>query len=623
MNQSIARWASRGIGIGMVIFHLYALGYRSLTPWLLYSVHFMLAMALIFMRYPSRKGSKELSPGVIDWVLVLLSVLTSGYIILNLQPLTFRAGVFPTTMDLVFGTIAIVVTIEATRRTMGWSLPIVALIFISYAFVGKWLPMRFGHSGYSYQRLVSFLYSMEGIFSTPIGTSATYIFLFILFSALLYVSQAGQFFMDLAMGTMGSRPGGPAKVSVVSSALFGSIMGSGPANVMATGTFTIPLMKRFGYDPAFAGAVEAAASNGGQIMPPVMGAAAFILAELVGVPYLAVCAAALIPAVLYFFSIFLSVDAEARKKRLTGIDSEDLPVTSEVLKKGWHLFVPLVVLLGGLIVGKVSTIRVVLWGIISLVFVTFFRKDTRLTGARVIEAFEQCAVEIAPIAAACACAGIVVGVSALTGLGIKLASIIVALAGRSLFFALVLTMFVSIILGMGMPTTAAYITCAAVVAPALTMLEMPPLIAHLFIFYYACMSGITPPVALNAYAASGIAGADPMKIGFVAWKLGLVAFVVPFMFAYGPSLLAQGAPFTVVTTAMTALVGVAALVAGLHGYLWRVGKIGLVSRLVFIAASVLLVKPGFVTDTLGLILIVLGVFLGMRFPPMPCKTAQR
>ena len=257
-------------------------------------------------------------------------------------------------MDLVFGTIAIVVTIEATRRTMGWSLPIVALIFISYAFVGKWLPMRFGHSGYSYQRLVSFLYSMEGIFSTPIRTSATYIFLFILFSALLYVSQAGQFFMDLAMGTMGSRPGGPAKVSVVSSALFGSIMGSGPANVMATGTFTIPLMKRFGYDPAFAGAVEAAASNGGQIMPPVMGAAAFILAELVGSTSILRCAAALIPAVLTSF-LFFGCRCGGSQEEINWNRLRRSTCHIGSPEKGWHLFVPLVVLLGGLIVGKVDS----------------------------------------------------------------------------------------------------------------------------------------------------------------------------------------------------------------------------------------------------------------------------
>ena len=441
--------------------------------------------------------------------------------------------------------------------------------------------------------------SYEAIYSSPMNASATMVFMFMVFGAFLGMSGAGNFFIDLAMSIAGSKRGGPAKVAVISSALFGTVSGNSVANVVSTGSFTIPLMKSIGYRPTFAGAVEATASTGGQIMPPILGSAAFIMAELIGAPYSEIMLASIIPALLYFFTVFMIVDIEAAKNDLVGVERSKLPKKSYVLKN-IYMLLPLVVLTIVLTFMGQSPIRAASWGVITCI-VVYVIKNKKLDVKLIIDAMSEGARSACGMICACGTAGIVVGVLNMTGAGIKFTSFVFDISGGYLFAALVLTMLASLVLGMGLPTSASYIICAAVAAPALIEMGLSPMQSHMFVFYFACISAITPPVAMAAYAGASIAGAKPMAVGFTACKLGICAFIVPYMFCYAPSLLWKGSALEIISVIVSSMIGAVMLSYGLERYAGCFSvPIGILPAIGLIGFSMLLIIPGTVTDLIGL-----------------------
>ncbi|MBC7345841.1 MAG: TRAP transporter permease [Clostridia bacterium] len=592
------------VAIVLTAFQLYTAGVSMLTAWIQRDIHITLIMVLVFLSYPFSRKAKGLAWSMLDWLLAVLAVAAGAYIIFNYQQIVLRLG-SPTTADVVFGVIMILLVLEATRRGTGPALTIIAAIFLLYNFFGPWLPGLLGHKGYSLARVVSQMYlTTEGIFGLPLGVSASYIFLFVFLTTMLEKSGMGKFLIDLAMALMGRYTGGPAKTAVLASGLMGTISGSAVANVAGTGTFTIPLMKANGYKPHFAGAVEACASSGGQLMPPVMGAAAFIIAEFLGIPYLKVCLAAAIPAVLYYLGIMMGVHFEACRLGLRGLPRERLPQVKAVLKEGGQLLIPLAVLVYFLTLQYTPT-RSAFYAIIALVIVSFFKRSTWLTWPRLKEGILDAARNTITVALACAAAGLVIGSFNVTGLGMKLSAFIVEVSGGHLLLALVLTSVVSILMGMGMPTTASYIVVGTMAAPALVKMGLLPLAAHLFVFYFAIISAITPPVALAAYAAAGIAKDEPMRIGFTACRLAMGAFIVPFMYAYSPTLIAVGSIPHILWNSFTAGVGVTSLAAAMIGYIRKPASV--VERLLFLVGALLLIHPGMITDTTGFILIAIAL----------------
>ncbi|NLL19295.1 MAG: TRAP transporter permease, partial [Clostridia bacterium] len=516
-----------------------------------------------------------------------------------------------TNTDIFFGIILIIALLEAARRATGWVMVLIAGVFLLYAFLGPYIPGILGHKGYALRRIVSQMYlSTEGIFGVPLGVSADYIFLFIFLTSMLERLGMGAFLLDLAMAIMGRFAGGPAKVAVVASGFMGSISGSAVANVVGTGSFTIPLMKRNGYTSHFAGAVEACASSGGQFMPPIMGAAAFIIAEFLAIPYISVVGAAVIPALLYYSTVLFGVHFEACRSGLRGLPKEELPSAIAVLKKGGHFLIPLGVLVFLLVVVQNSPIRAGFWAIMSMFVVSFFRRETWLTWEKFRDGCVASARNAVGVALACATAGIVVGTINLTGVGLKLSAFISILAGGNVWLAMILTGTVVIFLGMGLPTTAAYIVAGTMAAPALVELGLLPLGAHLFVFYFAIISAITPPVALAAYAAAGIAQSNPMRIALTSCRLGLAAFIIPFLFAQSPALLAQAAWLDVLLTTFSAFIGTAALAAGTIGFLFN--NVSAIQRLLLVAGSLTMLHVSLVTDVVGLSLITVAVLLNLK-----------
>ena len=587
------------IGLVMALFHIYFLGYSSLEPWILYYTHLGFGLALAYLLYPFSAKSNASRPGAADIGLIVLSVAACAYFIISMNEIVFRIGVSPTPLDLVSSSLVILLVLEMTRRTNGFVLPLIAVLFILYGLYGNILPYSFGgHRGYSFSRLISYLVGMDAMLSTPLATAASFVFLFFLFSSFLASTGAGQFFIDLALGLAGGTRGGPAKVAVIGSALFGMISGSSSANVVASGTFTIPMMIKTGYSPRFSAAVESVASTGGQMTPPILGAAAFIIAELTGTPYLDIALATVIPALLYFTSIYYMIDLEALKLSLMGHKAEDLPNVRSLIVRRGHLLIPILVLLYVMIVMKASVVKAAIFGIYATVLCTFLRRDTRITVNKAVAGIADGAKQAVGLISACATAGLIIGVLNMTGTGLKFAGAVIAFSGGSIPVALFLTMCASLVLGMGLPTAAAYLICAAVVAPALTGLGVPVLTANLFIFYFACLSAITPPVALAAFTASFLARSNPMSVAFTAVRLGFVAFIVPYMFVYAPSLLFQGSPLTIATTIVTALAGVVFIGSALQGYFLG-ARLPAASRVLFFAAAITLIIPGYLTDGIG------------------------
>ena len=615
----VRAWVIAAVSAAAALFHLYAAGFSPFTALIQRPVHLALMAALGFLGVGVQRkrrasaaaevveadgdttdpvdeeesvSSDELS--WLNWVLAGITVLVCGYLASQNQQLVSRSA-NPTQLDLIAGGVLILLVLELARRATGWGLVTVCLLALGYAFAGPYLPGFLAHRGYGVVRLVEQLFlSTEGIWGVPLGVSADFVYLFVLFGAVLDVAGGGALLIALANRVAGRTRGGPAKTAAVASALMGSLSGSAVANVVTTGSFTIPLMKRAGFRPFFAGAIEAAASTGGQLMPPVMGAGAFILATWTNIPYLEVAAAAVIPAILYYAALIAAIHFRAGRMGIEPAGTGDVEKVSDRL----HLLLPLaaiVILLG---MGR-SPMRAAFWGVTSAFVMAYLRPATRPSLPEIRTVMERAGRGAVQVAAACAAAGIVVGVASLTGIGLRMSELIIQVSGGNLLSALMLTALGSIVLGMGLPTTAAYVVLAALGAPALVQLGVPLLAAHLFIFYFGCISNVTPPVSLAAFAAAGISGAPPLKTAMTAAVLAGAGFVVPFMFVYGPPLLLVGTIPEITLAFVSAMVGVTALAAAGMGFARR--PIAWWERAILFVAALALVLPGLATDGAGLV----------------------
>ena len=596
------------------LFHLYTGVFGMLTAQLQRSIHLGFALALIFLLFPARKKDRGRKHKVAwyDIILAILGIAVGAYWPLFIDEIVMRAGRL-TEIDFYVGLIAVLLVLEATRRAVGLPITIIAVIFLAYAMFGPYMPAFLAHRGLDLERLVqTMFFTTEGILGTPLGVSATFIFLFLLFGSFLVKTGVGQYFNDLAVSIAGKRTGGPAKVAIFSSALQGTISGSSVANVVTSGSFTIPIMKKHGYKKVFAGAVEATASTGGQIMPPIMGAAAFLMVEFIGggITYWDIAKAAAIPALLYFAGVWIMTHFEAKRVGLRGLKDEEMPNRKEVMKKIYLLLPILAVII--LLMSGMSVIRAALWSIVITVAVSMISKETRIGFRDAIDALVDGARTALGVAAATAAAGIIVGVVVKTGLGLKMANGLLDLSGGLLIPTLMLTMVAAIILGMGSPTTANYVITSTIAAPAIILLGVPDLSAHLFVFYFGIVADVTPPVALAAFAAAGVSGGDPIKTGVTASKLAIGAFIIPYMFVLSPELLMIDTTwYYLIWVVFTALAGMMAIGAGVIGYWLR--KLNIFERLLGIAGGLLLIYPEGVTDIVGLgifiLLIALQVFI--------------
>jgi len=591
------------------LFQLYTGIFGQFTAYIQRTVHLGFALTIIFLLFPARKGLKKTKVDWYDYILIGLTIVVCGYWPVFYDTLVQQIGGI-NTQQTVIGGLAILLVLEATRRAVGLPITIIAGVFMVYALFGPYMPGILIHRGLSLEQLIqSMFFTTEGILGTPLQVSSTYIFLFLLFGAFLVQTGVGNYFNDLAISIAGKRVGGPAKVAIFSSALQGTISGSSVANTVTTGSYTIPLMKRLGYHRNFAGAVEAAASTGGQIMPPIMGAAAFLMIEFAGVAYWDIAKAATIPAVLYFSGIWIMTHFEAKKNGLLGLPKEEIPKKSVVLKK-IHLLIPILVIVVLLFQGF-SIERTALLGILSAIIVSMFRKDTRITFDKFLLALTTGARTALGVAAATACAGIIVGVVTKTGLGLKMGNTLVDLAGTlsstpniQLLLTLFFTMIASIILGMGSPTTANYIITSTIALPAIIALNdqlevaIPILAAHMFVFYFGIVADITPPVALAAFAATGISKGDPIKTGINASKLAIAAFIIPYMFVFQPQLLMIDTTILEVSWILvTSIVGMISIGAGLIGFWYR--KLHWIERILTVLTGLLLIYPESNTDFIG------------------------
>ena len=615
------------VAAGMSLYHLYVAFTGAPQAFFFRGTHLLFAMALVFLLYPSLVKRDKAPEGAIrddaggtygaagtaraswlDWLCIAASAVTIGYIWVEHERLITRFVYVEEleTIEIVLGVIFTLLVLDATRRIIGWALPVTAIIFLIYAvLIAKARP----------EQIIEILYiTTEGILGPTLGVSAAYVIMFVLFGAFMERTGVGRLFMDFALSLTGHTAGGPGKVSVVSSSLFGTVSGSAVANVMVDGPITIPLMKRSGFRPPFAAAVEATASTGGQIMPPIMGAAAFVMAEFLAVSYFQVVVWAIIPAILYYVAVFFAVHFEAKRAGLLGLPRSEIPRLGQVMRERGHLFLPLVIILAGLIAGY-SAPYCALAGTVSCIPVAMLRKGTRagIGWHTVWDALQDGAKNAISVALACACAGIIIGVIFLTGAAVDFTSFVVKLAQEFLLLALILTMLAGIVLGMGMPTTPAYIVMVSLLVPALIKLGAPIPAAHMFAFYFAILSAITPPVALAVYAAAGLAKANLWESGWAAVRVGAAGFIVPFMFIYEPALLILNGwdEWHVSLHALiTATIGCMCLAAGMFGYLLREARIW--ERVLLVAAALLLIKPGLITDLIGIALLA-SVLVNQKF----------
>ncbi|KZE38324.1 C4-dicarboxylate ABC transporter [Bhargavaea cecembensis] len=604
------------------LFQLYTAVFGQYTAYIQRSIHLGFALSLIFLLFPfRRKMAKKDKVPFYDIILALLSIGVGLYWPLMYKDLVLRIGRM-TDLDMAVAIIAVLLTLEAARRAVGLPITIIASAFLIYAFTGPYWPGFLAHRGQDLTALSQLMfYTTDGVLGTPLGVSATFIFVFLLFGAFLVKTGVGQYFNDLAVAIAGKLTGGPAKVAVFSSALQGTISGSSVANVVTSGSYTIPMMKKLGYRKEFAGGVEAAASTGGQLMPPIMGAAAFLMVEFIGgITYWEIAKAAAIPALLYFAGIWIMTHFEAKRVGLEGLPDDQMPNRKEVFKK-IYLLLPILGIIVFLLVG-IPTMQAALWGIVLTIVVSAFDKKTRINFKDMINALVDGARSALAVAAATACAGIIVGVVVKTGLGLSLANGLISASGGHLFLTLFFTMLAAIVLGMGSPTTANYVITSTIAAPAviaLLMIDEPTgaavpvvvaLSAHLFVFYFGIIADITPPVALAAFAASGISGGDPIRTGINASKLAIAAFIIPYMFVYNPAMLMVDATvLEIAWVTLTALTGMYALSAGLVGYWYK--KLSWIERIITLVAGALLIIPEGMTDVFGFVLFV--VMLAIQF----------
>jgi TRAP transporter 4TM/12TM fusion protein len=597
------------IGAAMILFQSYTAYEGALTPMIQRGVHLAFAMCLLFLLYPSSQKRAPRMMFVWDAFLALLSMFVFVYAFVNFTEATTIRMVHPLIRDVIFGVVAILLVLEATRRTSGKPFLIVICCFFLYTMFGDYLPGAFGHAGMKWKYLLIYNYmTLDGIFGVATGTSAKMIFMIIIFGGTMVSLGAGDCFLRASYALLGRSRGGPAKIAVAASALMGMISGTGPAIAAATGVFTIPLMIKVGYKRHFAAAVEAVASSGGQIMPPVMGVAAFIMAEILNITYAKVCYSAVVSALLYYLAIYIMVHLEAVKLGLRGMSRDELPSAKSTLLEGWSFIIPVLLLIFMIGYQEEAPERAGLYSLIVLLVLHAARElieTRRVDIVKIGKALASGLKQAVFITAMCGAVGIIMSLVNLTGIGVKLSSILVSLSGGHVFILLFITMIASIILGMGMSTVACYVILATLAAPALIKMGIDPIAAHLFVFYFGIFSAITPPVAIGAYVCAGIAQSPPMITGWAAFKLGLAAFILPYMFVYSPALLLQGPPFEMVWGIMTATLGVSALAVAVEGHLFE--RLGLAPRLVTAAGALLLIHSGLLTDAIGFILVALGL----------------
>lgn len=594
------------------IFQVYTAAFGILDAQLQRAVHLAFGFALVFLLYPMRASWSRKEMNWIDVGFAVVGVAVSMYIVVFYHDLVLRAGMNNET-DYIIALIGTALVIEGARRVVGWPMITIAMLFILYGLFGRMLPGIIAHRGLGLHELVNYLYyTTEGIFGTPMGVSSTFIYLFILFGAYLETTGLGKFFIDISNAIAGWASGGPAKVAVISSALEGTVSGSSVANVVGSGSFTIPMMKKLGYGKDFAGAVEAAASTGGQLMPPVMGAAAFLMAEFVGVPYMEVVKAGVIPAILYFTGIWLGVHFEAKKLGLKGMSRDEMPSYKSIFIERGHLVIPLIAIIYFLSSGY-TPMRAALVGIVLAIVSACLRKSTRITFKDFVNGMINGSKGILGVLIACATAGIIIGVVTKTGVGLKMATALLDLAGGHLMPAMVFTMITSLILGMGVPTTANYVITSTIAAPALIQMDVPVLAAHMFVFYFGIVADITPPVALAAYAGAGISGGDPLRTGINASKLAIAAFIIPYIFVLSPEMLMIDAtPFGILFSCTTAILGMVGVAAAMGGYFTR--RLNKIQRILLFVAGIGLIDPGLYTDIAGVVIMVI-VYLWSRKNP--------
>ncbi len=596
---------SFGLAILFCIFHCWTAMFGAAAGIGQKAIHLGLVLIIFFLDYLAQKDRKWYCRAM-DAFFILASAGSLIYIMSIDKTIDLRSGMIYT-YDILFGVLLIITLIEATRRAVGKSLAIVVVCFIIYGFMGQKMPGFLAHVGMDITRITSVVYlGTDGIYGTAIYASASYIVLFVILGAVFNETGVGDYFTKLASRAFGKFRGGPAKIAVVASGLFGSISGSAIANVIGTGTFTIPMMKKCGFEDEYAAAVEASASTGGQIMPPVMGATAFLIAEYLGIPYFDLVKAALIPAVLFYVAILMTVDLYARKNNIKGVPESELPTWKE-LAKNVYLILPLIYLIVSMSVFKMSVTKSGITSIIATIACTLFSARNRITPGKLKNIVKASINGAKPVAIACGVVGIIIGIVMGSGLGFRMSSVLIQVSNGHLGILLVLTMLVSLILGMGVPTTAAYLMLALLVVPALKQMSVLPLAAHLFIFYFGIISNVTPPVALAAYAAAGVARCNPTKTGVFAFKLSLSGFILPFMFVYNPVLLMQGGALEILQSLITALLGIYSLSSALEKFVFK-WNINQAERLVLLASALLLIVPGTVTDLIGFA-VLLGIFL--------------
>ena len=596
----------KGICIVFAIFQLYTATFGVLDAHLQRAVHLAFGFVLIFLLYPARASWSRKSMHPLDILFAVVSATSALYIVVNYQELVLRAGMNNET-DFIVGLVGTFMVFEAARRVVGWPMITVAFFFMVYAFFGPYIPGILAHRGVGVQEMFDHLFfTTEGIFGTPMGVSSTFIYLFILFGAYLETTGLGKFFIDIANAIAGWAAGGPAKVAVLSSGLMGTVSGSSVGNVAGTGAFTIPMMKKLGYRAEFAGAVEAAASTGGQLMPPVMGAAAFLMAEFVGVPYFDVVKAAVIPALLYYIGVWLGVHYEAKKYDLKGTPREELPSFKKLFVEKGHLALPLIVIVY-LLVSGFTPMRAALAAILLSICCASLRASTRITFRQGVQGLIDGSMGVLGVLIACATAGIIIGVVTKTGVGLKVATALLDLSGGALLPAMFFTMITSLILGMGVPTTANYVITSTIAAPALVQMGVPVLAAHMFAFYFGIVADVTPPVALAAFAGAGIAGANPMRTGVNAAKLAIAAFIVPYIFVLAPELLMINAtPLTVFYSGLTAVIGMWGASIAMVGFCQNL--LNILQRAMFLVGGICMIIPGEITDAIGIGMIIAAFF---------------
>jgi len=607
--NALLKSSARIILVMSSLFAMYTSGFGLLSALDQRTIHWIFMAVPVFLLFPGRKKGKE-KVAIIDVLLALGTFVAGIYQVLTWEKNALRLediSAFETFM----GIVMIVVVFEAARRTMGIALPIISGIFLAYAYLGPYMPGFLRHKGFDLTNLVSFLYSTtEGIFSLPMGTSATYIIIYVLFGAFLTQSGAGQLFVELAQGLTGRFRSGPAQTTILSNALMGIISGSPVANVVTTGSFAIPLLKKTGYPVLTGAALLAVAATASMFTPPVMGAGAFMIADYLGISYGEVVKAAIVPAFLFYLNLIVYADLTAVRAGYGETAVENLPDWRSALKQRGHLFLPVVALVLFIVIGW-SALKAAFWCILLMLLLSFFRKETAMSPKKIWAALEAGSRDNITIAAACAAAGIIVGVISITGLGVKFSSLLISLSGHNPLLALILTMAAALILGMGLPPTAVYIILAALTIPSLMEIGIKPMAAHFFVFFFACIGAITPPVCLAAYAASGVAKTDPWATGWRAFRMGMVGYIIPFIFAYNPVLLLIGKNMgEIVWAIITATIGVTVLSFGVEGFFRS--PLNWLNRLLFITGAIALMIPGLVSDGMGALLLAFAFLLAKK-----------